>query len=726
MSGRPEPGLDEDSVALRTASEGVRILCLYGGRRGVKRAEAVVQVLEDWVRDVVASMKDAGSVHGDGHAAQAQTKLQLSLNRAVALAYHAIGICHGYSAKWTTDASHRPHISSAAVSCVRKALGVSDVDEPTKRNSLYTLGKLLAESRELDAGVAVVRRAIAPFAHGPLHIALGFPDKSLDTTIFGESNHSVAQPSGTTLPLWHLLVLLLSAQEEYDLGLCICEAVMVYFLDPTLDDDVNSRGDEPTIQETDSVNGPSSSSSSKPDERSPVGHFTMEDLESLLQLKMTHLALVEVTEGVEAAINASSDLLVLYHRLFGDPSDLRDGTRSIFSTKLQVPKSSGGTMRSFRGSVLSRPKSTRRLLRRSKAPRSSTNVQSTASMSQPLQSLQQDQHVLEAPVIQITEETKPHDADGAAERRNARPSSASVFHRFRKRHSIHRAKSADNLNHQSATADSHTPRVSRTSRLRSSVDEGHEGQALPVGPTATANESQAPIQNEDDVGPATRRHPHRASQIGVALSHDEVLPGIASNAPLAPLEDEMDGSPSVSDGISHGNETYQTASETRDSLEGDHQRAHRHEIQGRSPWLSETKKRCLRTNLLVRSWLLIAGLYRRAALFDDGKGAVDEADKLMALWDAEWTLEDDRNGTVDGWDTPTSAQIDRLWGDVLAEVGPHDSTSCHTFANTELVAAWSSGPGSDVPSRGPCPVWGSSVAMRESPGGHCGSMQHSS
>ena len=725
MSGRSEPGLDEDSVALQTASEGVRILCLYGGRRGVKRAEAVVKVLEDWIRDAVTSMNDAGIGHSDGHAAQATTKLQLSLNRAIALAYHAIGISYAYSARWTSDASHRPHIRSTAVSCVRKALGVSDVDESTKRKSLYTLGKLLAESRELDAGVAVVRSAIAPFAHGSLHTALGLPGKSLDETILGESNHPVAQPSGATLPLWHLLVLLLSAQEEYDLGLGICEAVMVYFLDPTLDDDVNFGGDEPTNQANDSVNGPPSSSS-KPGTRSPVGHFTTQDLESLLQLKMTHLALVEATEGVEAAINASSELLVLYHRLFGDPSDLRDGTRSIFFTQLQAPKSSGGTMRSFRGSVLSRPKSSRRVLRRSKAPQPSSSVHSTAPMSQPLQHLQQDQHALEAPVIQITDETNPHDVDEAAGRRNARPSSARVFHRFSKRHSIHRAKSADDLNHPSANSYSRTPRVFRTSRLDSSVDEGHGDHALPVGATATAHSSQSPIEDEDDVGPATKRHPHRASQIGVALSHDEVLPGTTSNAPLAPLEDEMEGSSSVSDGVSNRNNTYHTAPETRDSLEGIHQQVHRHEAQERSPWLSETKKRYLRTDLLVRSWLLIAGLYRRAGFFDDAKGAVDEADKLMALWDAESTLEDDRSGTADGWDTGPSERIDRLWGDVLADVGPLGSISRHTFANKKVVAARSSSHGSNSFSRGRFPLRGGSVAMRGSPGGHCRSMQHSS
>ncbi|KAE8164192.1 hypothetical protein BDV40DRAFT_120029 [Aspergillus tamarii] len=71
--------------------------------------------------------------------------------------------------------------------------------------------------------------------------------------------------------------------------------------------------------------------------------------------------------------------------------------------------------------------------------------------------------------------------------------------------------------------------------------------------------------------------------------------------------------------------------------------------------------------ILVKIWLLIAGLYRRAALFDDAFEACEEAAKHVSRVEALCATQDSsaRSFRERGWGAPKSA--DELWADLLAE-----------------------------------------------------------
>lgn len=74
------------------------------------------------------------------------------------------------------------------------------------------------------------------------------------------------------------------------------------------------------------------------------------------------------------------------------------------------------------------------------------------------------------------------------------------------------------------------------------------------------------------------------------------------------------------------------------------------------------------TSLLIDVWLFIAGLYTRAALFDDAKGAVDEAFKLADNLESEMSqdLSSARVFSERGWGGGKS--IEELWADIWAAV----------------------------------------------------------
>jgi hypothetical protein len=81
---------------------------------------------------------------------------------------------------------------------------------------------------------------------------------------------------------------------------------------------------------------------------------------------------------------------------------------------------------------------------------------------------------------------------------------------------------------------------------------------------------------------------------------------------------------------------------------------------------SQQKQR--RAAILVKVWLLIAGFYRRAEMYGDAKGAIEEAHKLVKSVDTETSGENIGNLSAShaGWGGGKSAK--GLWADICAEV----------------------------------------------------------
>ena len=80
-------------------------------------------------------------------------------------------------------------------------------------------------------------------------------------------------------------------------------------------------------------------------------------------------------------------------------------------------------------------------------------------------------------------------------------------------------------------------------------------------------------------------------------------------------------------------------------------------------------------SLLVDVWLFVSSLYLRAELFEDAKGAVDEAQKLVKGFESDLAREESSARAFDerGWGSGKS--VGRLWGDVWAEVSFHTNAS---------------------------------------------------
>jgi hypothetical protein len=72
-------------------------------------------------------------------------------------------------------------------------------------------------------------------------------------------------------------------------------------------------------------------------------------------------------------------------------------------------------------------------------------------------------------------------------------------------------------------------------------------------------------------------------------------------------------------------------------------------------------------------WLLVSGFYRRASLYDDAKGGIEEAHKLVKSLEED--VSRDTSGhvsiTYPGWGGGKS--VAELWGDVFSEVSNRNS-----------------------------------------------------
>jgi hypothetical protein len=75
-----------------------------------------------------------------------------------------------------------------------------------------------------------------------------------------------------------------------------------------------------------------------------------------------------------------------------------------------------------------------------------------------------------------------------------------------------------------------------------------------------------------------------------------------------------------------------------------------------------------KVTLLVELWTFVAGLYTRAGLHDDAKGALDEASELVQTLENEIaTVSSSARAFADkNWGG--GKPVDELWGDVLAQV----------------------------------------------------------
>ncbi|KAH0270562.1 hypothetical protein KCU91_g7973, partial [Aureobasidium melanogenum] len=320
-TGHNEPGLDSDDLVVLTAAQAIGVLCRYGSQAEGEKALDVSKRLSDWLKQprpssaITVARKDEDGRQPDKAAMNDETAtgILISAESSVA-AYRAIGESQANYARLTHDPAQRSEYREQAIKSLRKAAEMSPGGDLDPETALL-LGTVLAENRQLLPATQVVKFALASLQ---------------------DDESSSAVRKAQMIPLYHLMSLLLTARGDYEHAVEFCDIAFEQF-------------------------GGSDIMFGDADGEALIHQMEESEKEALLQLRLTQLALTETLDESEMAVDAGSQMLALYHKLFGTsangvaPPPPKDMTSFIApSVKTQ------GTLKSVRGSIMSRTKSTRK------------------------------------------------------------------------------------------------------------------------------------------------------------------------------------------------------------------------------------------------------------------------------------------------------------------------------------------------------------------------------
>ncbi|KAK6439043.1 hypothetical protein LTR95_004758 [Oleoguttula sp. CCFEE 5521] len=338
-TGKHELGFDDDDTALLTAAEAIRLLCRYGGRDEAEKAVEVGKDVERWLDQqkpvsadqVVGSSDDnkAETTHPVSH--PTETVLQPA---TLAAAYRALGVSNSHWAALTYDTEARSGLLADARTHLERSLRY----DPNNVDTVHALALLLAETRNVNSAIAIIRPLLAT--------------RSESTAT--ESERYIRETQ--LLPLWHLLSLCLSAKDQHESAVRMCEAAFEQFGEPS----TLFGNATPNLDPEKSALSPGTSGG-------VVDQMDEYQKEAIVQIKMSQLTYVELIEGPNAAMDMTDELLALYARLFGTPEKLRTPKPPPTANTMPPPSRGGSTLRSVVGSI--RPKSRRASVE--KTPRTS-------------------------------------------------------------------------------------------------------------------------------------------------------------------------------------------------------------------------------------------------------------------------------------------------------------------------------------------------------------------
>lgn len=327
-TGHPEPSLDDDGTALETMSQAVVALCQFGHAQVADKARQLGGELEDWL----AKLPQLKAVENGTIPVAEDAGLQELIHppvdpQIVALSWQAIGLAHAHWSRVTHEASLRTEIQGRAIRCLRRSLA-SDLGRSKDIRSFFALALLLAERRQLTDAIDVVKTALVASKASEDHYHLLYGPYWLERSL---------------IPMWHLLALLLSARQDYSSAARACEGALEQFRDPTV-----LFGKEDGGFRSEHLNDIENKDAEKEVRKGLVDDMDDGEKQSILEVKMTQLALVEVVEGPEIAVNASYELLTLFSRLFGN---ITAQAGALKPPQAAEPPKTSGTIRSIRGSI---------------------------------------------------------------------------------------------------------------------------------------------------------------------------------------------------------------------------------------------------------------------------------------------------------------------------------------------------------------------------------------
>lgn len=404
-TGIPEPSLDSDATVLETLSQAIMTLCLYGHHKSAEKARQLGAELEDWLSKLQSNQ--SGS----------DTSSYIP-PPVISLAWQAIGLSHAHWSRSTYEAASRTEIQSKAIRCLRKSLA-SEFGRSKDTRSIFALGVLLAERKELSTAVEIVRSTLM--------------STKRDETNAGDELYSGPYwQERSLIPMWHLLALLLSARQDYVMASRACDGAVEQFKDSSI-----LFGQSDSFK-SEHLNDAESKSVTTESQGGLVDEMDDFEKEGLLEVKMTQLALVELQEGPNAAVNASYELLSLFTRLFGNVS-----TQPALHPASEGASKIASGRSSMRGSIFGSKEKGRPMSRQS----GDTSDKGTALPTRPLTSQ------TAAPSIQVTDEAP---RPPTSRRTSSGPNDAPRRNSLKKRNrSQSRGKATTNgsLPHQNSQAE---------------------------------------------------------------------------------------------------------------------------------------------------------------------------------------------------------------------------------------------------------------------------------
>lgn len=594
-TGHPEPSLDDDATALETICLCISALCRYGGRHAAEKARDLGTDLEHWLTKIAPPQQNGGMEPVKEEADRTPAARDEVPQRILALAWQSIGLAQAQWAHVTYDSSSRTEIQKKAVRALRMSLS-PDFGGSADVRGVFALGLLLAEQRELTTAIEIVKTALLTKEGGGdrlvLHNGPFWRERSL-------------------IPLWHLLSLLLSARQEYALAARTCECAFEQFRDPVV------LFGRQNLYQSDHLNE-AEAETEKDASRGVVDEMDDFEKESILEVKMTQLAIVEIVEGPRVAVNATLELLSLFSRLFGSLQT----KPTLAPPETRNPPKTSGTFRTITGGIFG-----------SRSSRASARQASIIVDDEKLQTIESQPQTLQttantvttgpaAPTIQVTQEN----GSPASAQRRRKSASFSKRSESAPRNSIRKRDSSGSRRRAVSTGPlAHIPTV---------VD--GEPFFTPLG-DATGG-------GTDFFTFASKRNPLSRPSSAAAPGLTRVDSDYTITQPRTP---DMAGI--TMEGMEPAGAVLPV-------------------IQ----FPKENEKR-RRSAILIKVWLMIAGFYRRAGMFEDAKGGITEAQKLVQVLEAE--IGRDASGSLTlrdpGWAGKKS--VEELWGDVYTEVSEIDA-----------------------------------------------------
>lgn len=614
-SGEPDYSLDNDDIVLRTASEAIRILCRFGARKEVEKALDISSKLLQWVEKAALDTEAKDTDEADK---AIPVRVPVSL-RVISEAYRALGTCEATWARWTYDASTRNAHQQKAVEYYRSALDIRYANG-NDLETQYALAFVLAEMRELAPAIKIAKQALSRPSETQTFSAYLANGNAPEH--FQRDGSSDFTRERKLIPFWHLLTLLLSAKADLSTAARSSNAAFEQFEDPT-----NLFGAEQMFksEHLNELEQPET-----PRSKALIDKMERYEKEGVVQVKITQIAILEVLQSPADAVDASAELLALFARLFGDPKGdlLRSQNRAATA---KPPKSAVG---SLRHSLMSRARSRGRKEKPMSIAPSLPSVPNTRPSTRATSATA-------APTIHITSD------DGSTTR--GRKGHSNIHH-----HSIFRSKSQNTGNETSHRSPSHRLQKQDASRSRRSSIESHQpGTAMTANECITVADYANGIEIVADSRPraSSASRPTTAnSDYNTARIDDHPMPNIAERISTSRRPSPNRGTPKRRGGL------IPAPSSSVESISPE-------------PVFPVFQERKHRISLLVQVWLFVAGLYTRAEVYDDAKGAIDEAADLVQALENQVAQQDSSSVkafAARGWGGGKS--VEELWADIWAQV----------------------------------------------------------